>query len=32
MMVAVRTPLRVPEGKYETWKDLVVDFNPKDIL
>jgi hypothetical protein len=26
------TPLRVPEGKYETWKDLVVDFNPKDIL
>ncbi|HEX3535952.1 MAG TPA: energy transducer TonB [Stellaceae bacterium] len=26
------TPLRVPAGKYETWKDLVVDFSPKDIL
>ncbi|MBV8778217.1 MAG: energy transducer TonB [Alphaproteobacteria bacterium] len=26
------TPLRVPLDKYETWKDLVVDFNPKDLL
>ena len=26
------TPLRVPQGKYEVWKDLVVDFSPKDIL
>jgi len=26
------TPLHVPAGKYEVWKDLVVDFSPKDIL
>ena len=26
------TPLRLPADKYEIWKDLVVDFNPKDIL
>jgi hypothetical protein len=26
------TPLRVPAGKYELWRDLVVDFSPKDIL
>jgi hypothetical protein len=26
------TPLRVPAGKYELWKDLVVDFSPKDLL
>lgn len=26
------TPLRVPAGKYEVWKDLVVNFSPKDIL
>jgi hypothetical protein len=26
------TPLRVPQGKYEIWKDLVVDFSPKDVL
>jgi hypothetical protein len=26
------TPLRVPQGKYDVWKDLVVDFSPKDIL
>jgi hypothetical protein len=26
------TPLRVPDGKYELWKDLVVDFSPKDLL
>ncbi len=26
------TPLRLPADKYEVWKDLVVGFNPKDIL
>ena len=26
------TPLKLPADKYEVWKDLVVDFNPKDIL
>jgi hypothetical protein len=26
------TPLRVPAGKYELWKDLVVAFSPKDLL
>ena len=26
------TPLRLPTDKYEVWKDLVVSFNPKDIL
>lgn len=26
------TPLHVPAGKYELWKDLVVDFSPKDVL
>jgi hypothetical protein len=25
------TPLKLPPDKYETWKDLVVDFSPKDI-
>jgi outer membrane biosynthesis protein TonB len=26
------TPLRLPPDKYEVWKDLVVEFNPKDLL
>jgi len=26
------TPLHVPAGKYEVWKDLVVNFSPRDIL
>ena len=25
------TPLKLPPEKYATWKDLVVDFSPKDI-
>ena len=25
------TPLKLPPDKYDTWKDLVVDFSPKDI-
>jgi hypothetical protein len=25
-------PLRLPPDKYAIWKDLVVDFSPKDIL
>jgi len=25
-------PLRLPAEKYAIWKDLVVDFSPKDIL
>jgi hypothetical protein len=25
-------PLRLPPDKYEIWKDLVVDFSPKDLL
>lgn len=25
-------PLRLPPDKYEMWKDLVVDFSPKDLL
>ncbi len=25
------TPLKLPPDKYETWKDLVVDFSPKDM-
>jgi hypothetical protein len=25
-------PLRLPPDKYEVWKDLVVDFSPKDVL
>jgi hypothetical protein len=25
------TPLKLPADKYATWKDLVVDFSPKDI-
>ena len=25
-------PLRLPPDKYEIWKDLVVDFSPKDFL
>ena len=26
------TPLRLPKEKYEVWKDLVVNFDPKDLL
>ena len=26
------TPLRLPPDKYEVWKDLVVNFDPKDLL
>lgn len=26
------TPLKLPADKYATWKDMVVDFNPKDAL
>jgi outer membrane biosynthesis protein TonB len=25
-------PLRLPPDKYEIWKDMVVDFSPKDVL
>jgi outer membrane biosynthesis protein TonB len=25
-------PLHLPPDKYDTWKDLVVDFSPKDVL
>jgi hypothetical protein len=25
-------PLHLPPGKYAIWKDLVVDFSPKDVL
>jgi hypothetical protein len=25
-------PLRLPPDKYELWKDMVVDFSPKDLL
>jgi hypothetical protein len=25
-------PLRLPADKYEIWKDMVVDFSPKDLL
>ncbi len=25
-------PLKLPADKYEVWKDLVVDFNPRDLL
>lgn len=25
-------PLRLPPDKYAIWKDMVVDFSPKDIL
>lgn len=25
-------PLRVPPGKYDLWKDMVVNFSPKDLL
>jgi hypothetical protein len=25
------TPLKLPPEKYDTWKDLVVDFSPKDL-
>lgn len=25
-------PLRLPPDKYETWKNMVVDFSPKDLL
>ena len=25
-------PLRLPAGKYEIWRDMVVDFSPKDLL
>jgi outer membrane biosynthesis protein TonB len=24
-------PLRLPPGKYEIWRDMVVDFSPKDL-
>jgi hypothetical protein len=24
-------PLRLPAGKYEIWRDMVVDFSPKDL-
>jgi outer membrane biosynthesis protein TonB len=24
-------PLRLPAGKYELWKDMIVDFSPKDL-
>ena len=26
------TPLKLPPDKYEIWKDLVVNFDPKDLL
>ncbi|HEV2302396.1 MAG TPA: hypothetical protein VGR91_12580 [Stellaceae bacterium] len=26
------TPLHLPPDKYDIWKDMVVNFNPKDIL
>ena len=26
------TPLQLPADKYEVWKNLVVNFNPKDLL
>jgi outer membrane biosynthesis protein TonB len=26
------TPLRLPPDKYAVWRDLVVDFSPKDLL
>jgi hypothetical protein len=26
------TPLRLPPGKYETWKEMDVRFSPKDLL
>ena len=25
-------PLRLPAEKYEMWKNMVVDFSPKDLL
>jgi hypothetical protein len=25
-------PLRLPPDKYDVWKDMVVDFSPKDVL
>jgi hypothetical protein len=25
-------PLRLPPDKYDVWKDMVVDFSPKDLL
>jgi hypothetical protein len=25
-------PLRLPPDKYEIWKDMVIDFSPKDLL
>ena len=25
-------PLRLPPDKYEIWKDMIVDFSPKDLL
>jgi hypothetical protein len=24
-------PLRLPAGKYEIWRDMLVDFSPKDL-
>ena len=26
------TPLKLPSDKYEVWKDLVVNFDPRDLL
>lgn len=26
------TPLRLPADKYEVWKDLVINFDPRDLL
>ncbi|HVC53110.1 MAG TPA: energy transducer TonB [Stellaceae bacterium] len=26
------TPLKLPPGKYDVWKDFVADFSPKDLL
>ena len=26
------TPLKLPADKYEVWKDLDVNFDPKDVL
>lgn len=26
------SPLHLPEGKYETWKNIIVEFNPKEMF
>lgn len=26
------SPLMLPEGKYETWKNIIVEFNPKEMF